>query len=292
MPKLSGTAKKLVDLALDRYGVPNWVRPYIYKYAARNKLNTIKLAIGFISTGRRKGKIEKDKVILPNGMSFKMTSIAKLLNLFFYGAENIAKLEEHWASVHTLANPDYTSKFLELSAIDYKRARAVKNLMEGLKHPVQEEPKSIKPIFDRLAKIDNWNERVIATGIILNYSFIKTFGGILFRSFYPTAPEFMRSLGKAFTTKDGGERWDITEARVIIKSGAVPQERILQLSREIMTLVKSYIDTNMPLATELNLREELALMEEASIAYPFHVLSGLGISMDAEKEIADILKSR
>jgi hypothetical protein len=290
MAKLGGGAAKLVDIALRRYNVPEWARIYIYKYAARNKLATIRHAIGMVSIGRKKGRITNESVTLPNGMSFRMDSIVKLLSLFFHCAQSIAKLEEHWTTSYNVGNPEYEARFSELAMQDFARARAIKNLIEGLKYRVSAEPESIKPLFDRLAQIDDWNERLLTMGIVLDYSLVKTFGIPFYKVFYPTVPEFMRSFGKAFTPKQGAERWCFTEASSLIASGRMPADQALGLSRELLMLVRESIDRNTALAKELKIEKEISLLREIAIAYPLHTLRDAGMPIDPEAEVSRILK--
>ena len=270
--------------------MPEWARIYIYKYAARNKLSTIKHAIGLISVGRKKGRVTTESVTLPNGMTFRMESIVKLLSLFFHCAQNIAKLEEQWATHYKVGNPEYEAHFSELAVLDFARARAIKNLIEGLKYKVHTEPKSIMPLFNRLAQLDDWNERLLAMGIVLDYSLVKTFGTPFFRVFYPTVPEFMRSFGKAFIPKQGPERWCFNEACTLIASGRMPADQAVGLSTELLALVRDAIDSNIALARELKIEKEISLLREIAIAYPLHALRDAGVPIDPEAEASKILK--
>ena len=98
-----------------------------------------------------------------------------------------------------VGNPEYEANYLMLSDMDHKGARAMKNLVEGLKYKIPEETNCLTPLFDRLMKLKVGRDWVFASGIILNYCYMKTFAAILMKVFYPILPEFMRSFNKAFT---------------------------------------------------------------------------------------------
>ncbi len=279
MAKPSGIIAKLVDKAMDKYQVPDWARPYVYKYVSRNRVDLIKTAISFVGFGRKKGQITSDYAILPNGRKFRMKSIIKLLGIFFHGEQRLADLEMHWAKVHGIGNPEYENGYLELANLDYKGARAMNNLMGGLKYKIPEDNHTLDPLFDRMEKLESWEERILASGIILDYCYIKPFAGMFKRVFYPVVPEFMRSFGKAFTSKEAKERWDLLEARRLIATGRISKERAAELSKELLLLVSQSIDKNMPIAKELGILEEISLLKEISYAYPVHVLKELGVDI-------------
>jgi hypothetical protein len=269
---------------MDRYGVPGWVRPYAYRYIKENPISAVKFAISLVDIKRKRGEVTKTEVRLPNGKSFKMESILKLLNLFFYGEECLAHIENSWAERSLNRNAEYEKRFAEMADIDSKYARAIKNLAEGLGRNVGEKPESIASAFDYIAKIDPWEERIIATGIMLRYSYAKTFGAVFYKVFYPVSPEFMRSFGKAFGSKNM-ERWDSEEAVRIIKGNSIDREHLLWLARETLARILQTIESNMKLAKELGMEKEVRLLADISIAYPFHRLSELGIDVDIEREV-------
>jgi hypothetical protein len=278
----------IIDSALNKYNVPTWVRPYIYKYVKENPVSTVKFAISLVDVKRKKGEVTKTHVKLPNGKEFKMESILKLLNLFYYGEESIASLEKHWATESKDRNAEFETHFQEMSDIDYKYTRAIKNLTEGLGHSVGQQNESIKKLFDYISSIENWNDRIVATGLILRYSYARTFGTVFYKVFYPVAPEFMRSFGKAFRTVDDAERWDSEEARRRIRNNSIDKEHTLELVREILPRIMLPIEKNMSLAKELELENEVKLLCDISIAYPFQVLSELGMELDVEKEVKQV----
>ena len=216
----------------------------------------------------------------------------KILNLFYYGEENISHLEHSWAENSKDRNAEYESRFLELAEIDSKYTRAIKNLIEGLGQPVGEESSSIREVFDYISGIENWQDRIITTGLILRYSYAKTFGVMFYRVFYPVSPEFMRSFGKAFRNKSSDlERWDSEEAKRLIKNNLVDKAHVIELTREIVTRMLLPIEGNRKLAKELGLEEEVKLLSDISIAYPFQILSELGYDINIENEVK-LVKSR
>ena len=279
MAKLSGITTKLVDRAMDKYGVPEWARPYVYKYVSRNKVDLVKTAIGMVGFGRKKGQITSEYAILPNGRKFRMQSIIKLLSVFFHGEHRLANLESDWAKNHTTGNSEYAEGYMVLAEGDYKGARAMNNLVEGLRYKMPEDNGTLDPLFGRLTRLESWDERILASGIILNYCYMKPFAGMLMRVFYPVVPEFMRSFNKAFAQDKSGERWDLLEARKLIATGKISKERAASLANELLGLVSKSIDSNIALATELGIKEEILLLKEVSVAYPTHILRELGIEV-------------
>lgn len=284
MRKPGGITGRLVDSAMDRYGVPEWARPYVYKYVSRNKVDVVKAAIAMVGFGRKKGRITDDYAILPNGMKFGMQSIVKLLGIFFHGEHRLADLESYWAGSHAVGNPEYEAGYAALAESDYKGARAVKNLVEGLKYRMPEDNGSLDRLFGRLSRLESWEERIFASGIILNYCYTKPFAGMLMRVFYPIAPEFMKSFGKAFTLKERSERWDLLEARRLVSTGRISSERAIELKDELLPLVSKSIDSNMMIAKELDIKDEISLLKEIALVYPVRVMSELGINTSPDSE--------
>lgn len=270
---------------MQKYEVPDWVRPYVYRYARDNPLSAVKFVISLVDVKRKKGEVTKTEVKLPNGKVFKVTTILKLLNLFFYGEQNMAEIEKRWATGSADHNAEYESHYAEMAEIDLKRTRAIKNLTEGLGQSVGEQPESLVKAFERISKIDSWQDRTITTGITLRYSYARTFGIVFYRVFYPVSPEFMRSFGKAFEDKNGPARWDTEEAKRLISSGAVDKEQVLQLTRDVLAGIWRSIGANMGIAKELELEKEAKLLGEISIAYPFQALLEMGLDINVENEV-------
>ncbi len=285
MVKLSGLTAKLVDRAMDKYEVPEWARPYVYKYVKRNRAELVKAAISLVGFGRKRGRITADHAILPNGMKFRIDSIIKLLGLFFNGEHRLADLEAYWARNHAMGNAEYERAYLSLADSDYRGARAMKNLVEGLRRRMPDDNGTLDQLFGRLARLESWDERVFASGIILSYCYVKPFAGLLMRVFYPIVPEFMRSFNKAFTLKESAERWDLLEARRLVSTGRISRERAAALAGELLGLVSKSIDANMAIARELGIKEEISLLKEVSLAYPVQVLRELGVGINPNPEV-------
>jgi hypothetical protein len=214
-------------------------------------------------------------------MKFRMPSLMKLLGIFFHGEHRLADLESYWAKNHMVGNPEYERVYSELADTDYKGARAMKNLVEGLRHKMPDDNGTLDQLFGRLSRLESWEERIFASGIILNYCYMKPFAGMFMRVFYPIVPEFMRSFNKAFTLKEAKERQDLLEARRLVSTGRIPRERAIELADELLGLVGKSIDSNMAIAKELGIKEEISLLKEISLAYPIHTLEELGIKIPA-----------
>ncbi|MGI0100465.1 MAG: hypothetical protein ACREBH_01965 [Candidatus Micrarchaeaceae archaeon] len=282
---------KLIDTTMIRYGLPGWVRPYIHRYVRDSPVSAVRFAISLIDTKRKKGSITKTQVKLPNGKALSMGSVLKLLGLFFHGEENISRAEIAWANSSADRNAIYEARFAEMAEIDAKRARAIKNLAEGLGHAIGECPKSMARTFERIAEIEDWRDRIVATGIIVKYAYAATFGTLFYRVFYPVSPEFMRFFGKAFDGDDkDSERWDTAEARRMLEDGSLDSERVLGLSRELLVEILRSMESNMDIAKELGLEKEVMLLSEISVAYPFEVLSEMGVKVDIDDEVKRIKK--
>jgi len=279
-----------VDSVLERYKLPAWVKPYVYKYARENPLSAVKFAISLVDVKRRKGEDTKTHVRLPNGTQFDMETILKVLSLFFYGEEEIARIERLWAEKAIDRNAEYEKRFISMSETDLKRARAIRNLAEGLGHTVGDKPKIIEKTFDRISRIDEWNDRIVTTGLILRYSYAATFGIVFYRVFYPVSPEFMRSFVKAFDSKDRDEGWDSEEAKRIIEGSLIDHDHLIELTRNVLADVLRSIEGNMALAKEMKLEKEVMLLAEISVAYPFQRLSEMGVKVDVEKEVKLVKK--
>jgi hypothetical protein len=284
MAKLSGLTARLVDRAMDRYDVPEWARPYVYKYVSRNKVDLVKTVISMVGFGRKKGEITSEYAILPNGMKFRMKSLIKLLAIFFHGEQRLADLQQYWATHHAIGNPEYENEYLALANKDYKGARAIKNLMEGLKYKIPEDNGTLDQLFGRLSRLESWEDRIFASGIILHYCYKKPFAGMFMRVFYPIVPEFMRNFNKAFALKEAPEQWDLVEARRLIATGKISKARAISLTTDLLALVGRSIDSNIGIAKELDIKEEISLLKDVSLAYPVHILLELGIKVPAASQ--------
>ncbi len=208
-----------------------------------------------------------------------------MLSLFFYGEDMTAHIERTWSEKSVIKNAEYGRRFMDMSEIDAKYARAIKNLAEGLGGKVGERHESLARTFDYIASIEDWNSRVFVTGLVLRYAYARTFGSIFYRVFYPVAPEFMRSFGKAFSSKNRSANWDTEEAERLVRSGEMEREEVLELARETLARILWSIDANSKLAKELSIEKEVALLSEISVAYPFHRLSELGVELDVKEEV-------
>jgi hypothetical protein len=290
---LSSLIDKLVDPVLERYGIPEWIKPYVLRYVRSNPANTVKFAASFIDVKRKKGEVTSEYIRLPNGLKFKIDHVLRLLNLVFYGEESMARIAKAWSEGRSdpNPNPDYTAHFREMSASDAKHARAIKNLIEGLGRKLDKPQEELVEVFDYVSKLESWPERVIATEIILRDSYAKSFGLIFYKVFYPVSPEFMRSFGKAFLDSGSGSEWGAAEARKIISGGLVPEDRIVELTREVLVKILNSIDANMRLAVISGIENEARLLSDIAIAYPFQNLSQLGVKIDIPGEIKRVKRA-
>ncbi len=281
----------LISVAMKRYGVPDWVAPYIYKYAKRSDLFTIKRAISFINVRRKKGVLTGRQVRLPNGVTFDIDTVSHILNQFYYGVDTEARISERWAAEYTdYDHANFTKHYKELAALRTKHARALKNMVEGLGHKIDKPSRGIERVFNTIAELDEWPDRLIATEIILRDSYSRPFGFIFYKVFYPVSPEFMRSLGKLFTKKDDGGNWAEEEIRKVVGEMALTSEHIIDLAERILAEIYRSIDSEMPLARRSKVEAETMLLRDISIAYPLHTLKELGVELDIDAEMKKIAK--
>jgi len=287
---LSSLIDKLVDPVLDRYGIPEWTKPYVIRYVKRNPANTVKFAASFIDVKRKKGEVTSEYIKLPNGLKFRISHVLHLLNLVFYGEESMARIAELWLAdkSNPIPSPDYALHFGQMSSSNSKRARAIKNLIEGLGHKLEKPQEEIVSVFEYVAGIESWPERILATELILRDSYAKSFGLIFYRVFYPVSPEFMRSFGKAFSDSDSESAWGAVEARKVIASKAVSEEHMIALTREVLAKILESIEANMHLASVSGIENEARLLSDIAIAYPFQNLLQMGVKVDIAKEIKKV----
>ncbi len=276
----------LVDGTLQRSGLPPWMKEYIQSYVKGANIDTIKKATSFVSFGRKKGKVTKTEIILPNGTRFKKAEILHLIGLFYYGEDRISRITEKWAE----ENDEHRAHFNEVTMLEAQKARAIKNLMEGLGSKIESTSKELIDVFDYLENLESWEERIVAKRIILNYAFAKPFGYVFYRIFYPVSPEFMRSFGATFNNKQPLDLNAEQSANKVIEEGKISDSNLLNLTRNILILTTKAINREMAGAKRAGIDREAKLLKDISIAYPLHRLHDLGVDIDIKKEIELIKK--
>ena len=281
----------IIDATLERHKVPIWIKPYIYKYVKNNPVEAVKRVTSFIEVKRKKGEVNGKYIKLPNGMTFKISVIIHILNLFYYEENILADIKREWAVGFIDGNhPDYRSHFASMSDLNAKRMSAVKNLIEGLNYKVGEPSKEVVDVFEYVRNIRDPCERIIALNVILMDAYAKPFGYIFYKVFYRAAPEFMRSFGKAFRSTEPENLWGIEESRRIIKQGLVDNDHLIALAEGILSRTCRSVDAEMAIARDSKIETEAKLLRDISIAYPLHHLSDMGVRIDIETEINKIIK--
>ncbi len=281
----------LVDKALQKYGLPTWVKPYVSEYVRGNPLNAIKHATSFIEIRRKKGEITRDYVRLPNGLTFKISFVEEVLSLFHYGEERVNEIYERWSKEPGYDNLERKKRFAELAQLSKKHLRAIKNLMEGIGIQQKQPRKDVIDLFDYIESLNDWDDRVIVSGIFLRYSFSYPFGFVFYKVFYPVAPEFMRSFGKAFTVKTDATGWLDAESRHIAYEHR-ESEHLMKLSEELLRRIYASISSEESTAKSSGIAGEIKLLRDISVAYPLHVLNELGAPIDVDKEVKSITRKR
>lgn len=278
----------LVDAALEKYGLPPWMKKYVYAYLKGNTVQGIRRAASFINVGRKKGIVTKKEIVLPNGTTFKREQILHLVSLFFYGEERIGSISKAWAATGSDLDPQHRRHFEEMAAIESRRARAIKNLVEGLGHRVEKPTKELVEVFDYIQSLRDWDERIVTKKLLLSYSYAKPFGYVFYKIFYPVSPEFMRSFGTAFNSRQEEELIGEEDAEEVVRSGEMHKERLMELAENVLARVTRSVDAELPKARASKIEREVMLLRDISIAYPLHRLNELGADIDVDKEVAQI----
>jgi hypothetical protein len=282
----------LIDRTMKKYGVPEWVKPYVYAYIKSDPLNAVKKGISFIDVKRKRGKISGNTVELPNAIKFDVADVARIVSLFYYGEEESSKIAGIWSkSPHDYESKKYADHFATLEEIEQKHLRAIKNLLDGLGRKVETEPQEVKELFEAIGAITDWKERIVAYNLILKSAYGSTFGNIFYKVFYPVMPEYMRSFGKAFASNEDEVKWGYNEAKRIIASGEVSKEQLKVLFEKLLPLIGVTINANMEIAEKAGIEKEVRLLRDIAIAYPIYTAYEWGIDIDPDKEAHTILAS-
>ena len=286
------TGNILVDKVMKKYGVPDWVKPYVYAYIKSNPLNAVRRGMSFIEVKRKRGRITGNVIELPNSVQFEVSDITRIVSLFYAGEEESSRIAESWSKdLHDYDSKRYADHFAALGEIEQKHLRAIKNMLQGLGKNSAGETAEVRTLFEKLGSITDWKERIISYDLVLKSSYGSTFGNIFYKVFYPVMPEYMRSFGKAFSSEDAETSWGYEEAKRIIRDGEIDAQRLLQLFNDLLPLVGSIINANMDIADKAGISKEVSLLRDIAIAYPVYIAKECGADIDAEKETAAILET-
>ncbi len=280
----------MVELAIRKYKLPQWMKPYIMSYLRGNDMSAIKFAASYINVGRKKGSIARNEIRLPNGKVFKKEHIAHILNLFYYGEVSVCETSKLWSETHD-RTPDHVRHFRTMCAVEEKRARTIRNLMLGLGYRIGKPTPELIAVFDYIKSLTDWDERLFAKKILLNYSYAKPFGYVFYKAFYPVQPEYMRTFGKAFTDHMEEETLSEKEAEDIIREKRIGYERLMEITEHLLMLILRSVNAELPTAKRAGIEREIVLLRDISLAYPLHRLEELGVDMDVQKEITYVKMS-
>lgn len=279
---------EIVDRLMERYGIPIWVKPYVYQYIKRDPINSIKRATSFIDVKRKRGEITKDYVKLPNSTVFDMESVVHILSIFLYGEDRCADIYMRWANEPAPENIEYPRLYKGMGDVSTKRARAIKNLIEGIGQKISEPTKEITEVFDYIESVKNWKERFLCTNLILNYSYGVPFGRVFYKVFYFVMPEYMRTFGKAFDQNTEYLAAGNREAARIVSERLIPEDDVVRIAIELLSKILRSIDSEMRIAKRAKIENEAMLLRTIAIAYPLHILVDLGLNIDVDKELKRI----
>ncbi|MGC8669545.1 MAG: hypothetical protein ACP5TL_00100 [Candidatus Micrarchaeia archaeon] len=280
----------IVNTMLKKYNIPSWITPYAIRYARRNPMRTIKFAMSFIETKRKKGAVTSDYVVLPNGLKLKISSLMRILNAIFYEQDLMSKVAKKWVSSPIGYDKKFNEYAEQFSLAEAKHAVAIKNLIEGLGYKVNEPDPRIIKLFEYIESLDTWQKRLIAVNIVLRDAYAEAFGLILYKVFYSVSPEYMRAFGKVFSKNEDYSKDGYEEAKKVIKEKQLPDEEVINLTRDIALRVLQTIDFNMDVAKEIGIVEEVKLLRDIAIVYPFQTLKELGLNVNPDKELLNIKK--
>ncbi|MGC8648890.1 MAG: hypothetical protein ACP5UN_01570 [Candidatus Micrarchaeia archaeon] len=271
---------KLINSFIIKYNLPSWLKPYIKEYIKKNN-NSIRYVVTFIRYGRKKGKLLSNKIILPNGVVFKKKHISHLLNLFYFGVHRMREVSYLWAN-SAFGNTKLKLRFFEIAEIENKRALTLKNLIEGLNYTLDKKPPSegMTKVFDYIEKLTDWNERLIAKEIILNYSYAIPFGYIFYKVFYPVSPEFMKKFGKSFNNYESCELLNKKEAEAIIIEGKIDYNKLKNIIEILEEYINESINSEIENAKEAKIYNEIILLKNIAIAYPIYKIKELNPQFD------------
>lgn len=279
----------IVNALLAKYGMPEWVRPYVVRYIRNCTVSEITRARGFVDFGRKKGVQTDDGMVLPNGVRFSNKQICHLLCLFYYAENRISEVSNAWATTSMDRDPQHRRHFADVSEIEAAHARAIKNLVSFVGcRELEDPPQELVDVFDYLAALTDWNERIVAKRLLLNYGYARTFGYVFYKVFYPVSPEFMRSLRAAFRKVPHVQLVGSNQVEAIIRTGLISHRRMLDITENMLSLIARSVDVEMPNAKKAGIEKEVALLRDISIAYPLHILEQYGIRMDIDNEVAKI----
>ena len=86
------TGNILIDKIMKKYGVPDWVKPYVYAYIRNNPLNAVRRGISFIDVKRKRGRITGNVIELPNSVQFEVSDVTRIVGLFYAGEEESSRI--------------------------------------------------------------------------------------------------------------------------------------------------------------------------------------------------------
>ncbi len=285
------SARSLIKGIMKKYNIPDWVEPYALKYARHNPLKTVKFALSFIETRRKKGAVANGYVLLPNGTRMKLDTLIRLLNIIFYEQDLMAKVAKRWANTPVGYDSKYSKYANEFSEAEAKHAIAIKNLIEGLGYKVGEPDKGIEELFDYIGSLDTWYKRLIAVNIVLRNAYAKAFGEILYKIFYSVSPEYMRAFRKVFSENEYHAAWGAEETRRIIREHLLSDSEVIGIAEEIVKRVLATIDFNMYIAKSAGVEYEVKFLRDISILYPFETLKEMGVKVDPDEELKRVKDS-
>ncbi len=274
-----------LDETINKYNIPLWTKRYVYRYIKRSPVNAANRMLSFIEIGRKKGRVTRKGIFLPNGMFFDINFVSEILYLFYYGEKRISESYERWAEEHS----QYSKNLLSLSETTQKHARAIRNMIDGLRIPKKEPNPSAIGVFDFIDSVEDIKERIVLSSLILKYSYGYPFGFVFYKAFYPASSEFMRSFGKVFLNNKDVEFFE-SEAKSIILKKEISQDRLLVIVEMLLEKISYSIEKEIPLAKKAGVENEIMLLNDISIAYPLHIIKDLGIDINPDKEADSIIK--
>ncbi|MCL5404648.1 MAG: hypothetical protein M1125_02300 [Candidatus Marsarchaeota archaeon] len=283
----------ILDQALKKYGIPEWVKPYVYTYIKSDPLNAVRKGLSFIDVKRKRGKVTNAYVELPNSVKFELDDLVYIISMFYHGEEESTKVLRLWLKdAQDFQYKEYAEHFEAMAASAEKQARAIKNMLEGLGKKSNQINPVVQRIFDYMKDIREWPERIIAYDIIIKKSYGSTFGSIFYKVFYPVMPEYMRTFGKAFNSDESIASWGEAEAARLIREGAVNAATLERLFGDMLPMISESVNANLGIAEKVGIKQEVLLLRDIAVAYPLQFAKENGLEIDINAFMKDALQRK
>ncbi|BCS90894.1 MAG: hypothetical protein ARM1_0351 [Candidatus Micrarchaeota archaeon] len=275
-----------LDRILKRYNVQDWVKPLIVEYIKKDPINAIKKARSINDFKRKKGSFDKNYVTLPNGIKIETKIIIHVLKTILAIERMLDKLAKQWLKESGISKRE-TDYYKYLIRSSSKKAKALNIVLDALPRvrAISDYPKDLDELFNYIAELDSFEERLIALEIGVRYSFNKAYGMVLYRVFYPASSELARLLKYGFTSNEAGRYEELAK---YIAAEVADKDKIIEIIESIGKFIYHTSIKYLNIAKRYQIENELMLLINVAIAYPFQVLKELGYNIDPIAQLSII----